>query len=128
VAIINLEVSAAMIARWAQEHSIDQDRLYLVNLRGRRNPFSHPQDREFLAADLRAHGTESLIVDPFGRAYPGQSQNDAGEIGTFLVGSTSSRAPRSEPKTSCSPRTPDGTGNAPGDHQRSKTGQTSSSP
>jgi len=84
-AILNLEVSAAMLGRWAEDHGIDRDRLYLVNLRGRRNPFTHPQDRAILAADLRARGVESLIVDPFGRAYPGKSQNDSGEVGAWLV-------------------------------------------
>jgi len=85
VAFLNFEVSAGMLGRWADEHGIDRDRLYLVNLRGRRNPFTHPQDRALLADDLRARGTESLIVDPFGRAYPGKSQNDSGEVGAFLV-------------------------------------------
>lgn len=85
VAILNLEVSAAMLGRWADEHGIDRDRLYLVNLRGRRNPFTHPQDRAILATDLRARDVESLIVDPFGRAYPGKSQNDSGEVGAWLV-------------------------------------------
>jgi len=85
VAVLNFEVSAAMLAHWANEHGIDRDRFYQVNLRGRRNPFTHPRDRELLAADLRARGVESLIVDPFGRAYPGKSQNDSGEVGSWLV-------------------------------------------
>ena len=53
--------------------------------RGRRNPLSHPEDAARLAAALRAHRVESLIVDPFGRAYGGKSQNDAGEVGAWLV-------------------------------------------
>jgi hypothetical protein len=85
VAVLNFEVSAAMLAYWANEHGIDRDRFYQVNLRGRRNPFTHQHDRELLAADLRARGVESLIVDPFGRAYPGKSQNDSGEVGSWLV-------------------------------------------
>jgi hypothetical protein len=85
VAILNFEVSAAMIARWADEHGIDRERLYLVTLRGRRNPFTHPRDREALAADLRSRGVESLICDPFGRAYTGKSQNDPGEVGAWLI-------------------------------------------
>src|SRR5665811_2371792 len=85
VGFLNFAVSAAMLAYWADEHGIDRDRFYQVNLRGRRNPFTHPQDRAILAADLRARGVESLIVDPFGRAYPGKSQNDSGEVGAWLV-------------------------------------------
>jgi hypothetical protein len=85
VAILNFEVSAAMLGRWADEHGIDRERLYIVTLRGRRNPFTHPDDRARLADDLRNRGTESLIVDPFGRAYTGKSQNDPGEVGSWLV-------------------------------------------
>jgi AAA domain len=85
VGILNFEVSAAMLGRWADEHGIDRERFYMVNLRGRRNPFTHPGDRETLAADLRGRGVETLICDPFGRAYPGKSQNDPGEVGAWLV-------------------------------------------
>ncbi|MDN5766359.1 MAG: AAA family ATPase, partial [Humibacillus sp.] len=85
VSVLNYEVSGEMLGRWADEHGIDRDRLYLVNLRGRRNPLSHPEDRQRLADDLRSRGTEALIVDPFGRAYTGTSQNDPGEVGSWLV-------------------------------------------
>jgi len=84
IAILNFEVSAAMLARWAADVDIDPDRLYLVNLRGRRNPFTHPEDREHLAQTLRSQAVEALIVDPFSRAYTGASQNDSGEVGSFL--------------------------------------------
>lgn len=85
VALLNYEVSAAMIARWAAEVGIDHDRFYVVNLRGRRNPLSHPDDRAILAEDLLARNVESIICDPFGRAYTGKSQNDSGEVGAWLV-------------------------------------------
>ena len=85
VALLNYEVSAAMIARWAADVGIDQDRLYVVTLRGRRNPLSHPDDRAILAEDLLARNVESIICDPFGRAYTGKSQNDSGEVGAWLV-------------------------------------------
>jgi AAA domain len=84
VAFLNYEVSAAQLGRWADEAGVDPDRLYLVNLRGRRNPLSNPEDRGRLAADLRAHDAEVLIVDPFSRAYSGLSQNDPGEVGAWL--------------------------------------------
>lgn len=38
VAVLNYEVSAAQLARWADEAQVPPDRLLLVNLRGRRNP------------------------------------------------------------------------------------------
>lgn len=85
VAILNYEVSGAQLARWADEVGVPVERLFLVNLRGRRNPLDHPEDRAALAALLRANSVETLIVDPFGRAYSGASQNDAGEVGAWLV-------------------------------------------
>lgn len=85
VAILNYEVSGEILSRWAHEAGIDHDRLHLVNLRGRRNPLAHVDDREQLAGWLRSRDVESLVVDPFGRAYTGQSQNDPGEVGAWLI-------------------------------------------
>jgi len=85
VAILNFEVTAQQLGRWAHEVDIDEDRLYQVNLRGRRNPFGHPDDRERLIELLVRHEVESLIVDPFGRAFTGTNQNDSGEVGAFLA-------------------------------------------
>jgi len=85
VAILNYEVSAAQLGRWAADVDVPDDRLLLVNLRGRRNPLQHPDDREVLAEMLRRNDVESLIVDPFGRAFSGKSQNDSGEVGAWLA-------------------------------------------
>jgi hypothetical protein len=65
--------------------AIRRDRLYLVNLRRRRNPLNHDEDRQRLAGLLRTHNVESLIIDPFGRAYTGKSENDSGEVGAWLA-------------------------------------------
>lgn len=86
VAILNFEVTGAMLAAWAAKTGLPADRLYLVNLRGRRNPLHSDEDRAELAARLRGHGVESVIVDPFGRAYTGVSQNDNGEVQQWLTG------------------------------------------
>lgn len=85
IAFLNFEVSAATVARWADEHGIPHDRMFLVNLRGRRNPLGNDIDRQALAAKLRDKEVESVFVDPFGRAYTGTSQNDPGEVGSFLA-------------------------------------------
>jgi hypothetical protein len=85
VCLLNYEVSAAQVAHWADDIGIDHDRLLLVNLRGGLNPLTITDRRARLAELLRSHDVESLIVDPFGRAYSGQSQNDAGEVGAWLV-------------------------------------------
>jgi len=82
---LNYEVSAAQLARWADDAGVDRRRMYLANLRGRRNPLAHPQDRAELARRMKAHGVEAVIVDPFGRAYTGTNQNDAGEVGAWLT-------------------------------------------
>jgi hypothetical protein len=86
VALLNFEVSAGQVAGWADEVGVDADRLFLVNLRGRRSPLGSEEDRGRLAGLLRSRGVETIICDPFGRAYTGNSQNDAGEVGAFLAG------------------------------------------
>lgn len=85
VAILNYEVSGHTLAAWADEHRIDGDRLFLVNLRGCANPLSNPRARVELAQWLRIRSIEALIVDPFGRAFNGTSQNDPGEVGAWLI-------------------------------------------
>jgi hypothetical protein len=85
VTLLNYEVSGDTITQWADEAGLDLDRFFIVNLRGRRNPLADPEDRGRFAGLLRQRGTESLLVDPFGRAYTGQSQNDPGEVGGWLA-------------------------------------------
>ncbi|OBY29469.1 AAA family ATPase [Mycolicibacter kumamotonensis] len=85
VAILNYEVSGQQLSRWAKEVDVPHDGLILVNLRGCRDPLTHDDDRSRLASELRAHKVETLIVDPFGRAYSGANQNDSGAVGAWLV-------------------------------------------
>lgn len=85
VALLNYEVSDHQIARWAHDANINPNRLLLVNLRGRRNPLATEADQTKLSDLLRQHDIESVLVDPFGRAYTGQNQNDAGEVGAWLA-------------------------------------------
>jgi AAA domain len=85
VAMLKFEVSGAQLVRWADEAGIPRDRLFLVNLRGRRNPFTAEEDRQALAALLRGREVEAVLTDPFGRAYSGTSQNDPGEVGAWLA-------------------------------------------
>jgi len=85
VAVLNYEVSGATFARWADEHGVPRDRLLIVNVRGRRNPLADDEDRAHLAQFLRSREIEALAVDPFGRAYTGEAQNDAGEVGLWLT-------------------------------------------
>ena len=86
VAILNYEMPKKLLAHWADDVGIPHDRLYIVNLRGRRNPFDSPEDLEELTTRIRdKHHAEILLVDPFGRAFNGRSQNDAGEVTAWLT-------------------------------------------
>lgn len=85
VGLLNYEVSGPTLARWAADVGVPHDGLVLVNLRGRRNPLDHPEDRDALVEYLTTLDVSALIVDPFGRAYTGQSQNDPGEVGAWLA-------------------------------------------
>lgn len=85
IALLNFEVNAAQIARWAADVGVPPERFLLVNLRGRRNPLGDPEDRGRLAGYLRSRDVETLLVDPFSRAYTGISQNDPGEVGTWTA-------------------------------------------
>lgn len=86
VALLNFEVNGAQIARWLADAGVPADRVVIVNLRGRRNPLSNDTDRDELVRLLKAREVESLLIDPFGRAFTGESQNDAAEVGRFLAG------------------------------------------
>jgi len=85
VAFLNYEVTSHQVAAWANDVGVPIDGLLLVNLRGARNPLSSREGRAQLADLLQRHEVELLIVDPFGRAYAGESQNDAGQVGHFLA-------------------------------------------
>jgi hypothetical protein len=81
IAMLNFEMPALQLAQWLDSMRIPQNRLYLINLRARANPLASEQDRAALAQLLRSRGSETIIYDPFGRAYTGKSQNDPGEVG-----------------------------------------------
>lgn len=85
VAILNYEVADAQLGYWARQVGVPEDRFVQVDLRGRRNPFAHPDDLKHLAEMLKGHQVESLIVDPFGQAFPGTNQDNAGEVGGWLA-------------------------------------------
>jgi hypothetical protein len=85
VVVLNYEVTGAQFARWMADIGVPPDRCYVINLRGRRNLLADADGRAELVAQIRAQDGEVLIVDPFGRAYTGKSQNDAAEVTPWLV-------------------------------------------
>lgn len=84
VVALNYEVTPQQYGRWMADLGVPADRLYVINMRGRRNLLADAEGREGLAELIRKHEGEALIVDPFGRAYTGRSQNDAAEITLWL--------------------------------------------
>ena len=64
VALLNFEVSAAQIGRWADDVDVPE-RFLIFNARGARNPLADAADRAWLAKSLRNYDVESVIVDPF---------------------------------------------------------------
>jgi hypothetical protein len=84
-ALLNFEVSGSQICPWAREVGIPGDRLLMVHLRGCSNPFADPNDTARLAELMHQYNVEVIFVDPFGRAYSGTNQNDAGEVGAWLA-------------------------------------------
>ncbi|MFC7488784.1 AAA family ATPase [Knoellia sp. CPCC 206453] len=87
VTILNYEVSGQTLTRWAHEHGIDPDRCYVVNLRGARNPLLVPAERLRLAQDLKARGTECLIVDTYSRAAAKAvtEKGNSGQVSDWLT-------------------------------------------
>lgn len=83
--LLNYEVDGETCARWLDEIGVPVERLFLVNLRGRRNLLADEAGRAELVELIRAAEGEVLAVDPFGRAFTGRSQNDAAEVGPWLV-------------------------------------------
>lgn len=84
VALLNYEVAAPQVARWAAQVGIPEDRFVLVNLRGCPNPLGSPTHRARLATRLRSHDVETVMVDPFANAFTGSKDIDAVEVRRFL--------------------------------------------
>jgi len=85
VVVLNYEVTGEQFARWMADIGVPAERCYVINLRGRRNLLADEQGRRALAEQVRAQDGQAFVVDPFGRAYDGASQNDAAEVTPWLV-------------------------------------------
>jgi len=85
VVVLNYEVTGTQFARWMHDIGVPPDRCYVINLRGRRNLLADAEGRAELVSTIQAQAGEVLIVDTFGRAYTGKSQNDAAEVTPWLV-------------------------------------------
>lgn len=90
VALWNYEVSPGMYRRWladALAGVADEalERLVLLNLRGIAGPSLITPSGQQQAVDwLRANRIDLWIVDPFARAFGGESENDNALVGRWL--------------------------------------------
>ena len=85
VAFLNYEMSRDTFHAWAEDLDISRNRFLAMHLRGIANPLARPEAMEELAGLLRKRDVETLLVDPFGKAYTGDSQDDAGEVRKWLT-------------------------------------------
>lgn len=85
VVVLNYEVTGETFAAWMADIGMPADRLVAVNLRGRRNLLADQTGRAELVDLIRERDGQVLVVDPFGRAFTGKSQNDAAEVTPWLV-------------------------------------------
>jgi hypothetical protein len=85
VGVWNYEVGSAMYARWWQALDITNgDAVNVVSMRGERVPLDSPIGRQWAIDWLRAERIDVWIVDPFARAFTGDSENDNTAVGRFL--------------------------------------------
>lgn len=84
VAMLSFEMTPAQVGGWCRKLGIPADRLVLVNLRAMGNPFRSEKHKKALAKMLRDRDVETLLIDTFTKAFTGESQNDAGEVQTWL--------------------------------------------
>lgn len=84
VIVLNYEVTGETFARWMDDIGVPSERMYVVNLRGRRNLLADEAGRTELVELIRAQEGEVLTVDPFGRSFTGKSQNDTAEVTPWL--------------------------------------------
>ena len=127
VVFLNYEVSGDQLAAWADSLGIPRERLYLVNLRGRRNLLADEDGRAELVGLLTAAEGEILVVDPFGRRSPAGHRMTLPSSGRGSCSWTPWPPTPASPKW-YSPRTPAGTANGPAVPLRSRTGLTRWSP
>ena len=86
VAFLNYELSAGQMKIWVRDVGLRANsHLLVVNLKGCRNPLSHPEDRAALAEQLREANVEIVVVDPFRVAASGIEQNSASEVSAWLA-------------------------------------------
>lgn len=80
VALLSYEMDAAELIDWCRSAGVDLTRLVVLDLRDVPNPLCEPFEREVLAMALDALEVEIIMVDTFGRAFTGDSQDSASDV------------------------------------------------
>ena len=85
IVLLNYEVGREQIGEWLDDLGVDRDRVVVITMRGTRNLLATERGRDELVRVIREHNGQVLIVDPFGRAFSGRSQNDVAEVTPWLA-------------------------------------------
>ncbi|MFE6508316.1 AAA family ATPase [Nocardioides sp. NPDC057767] len=85
VALLSYEMDAAELIDWCGSAGVDLARLVVVDLRDIPNPLRDPFEREILARALDALEVEIVMVDTFGRAFTGESQDSASDVTAWFA-------------------------------------------
>ncbi|MEU4449891.1 AAA family ATPase [Nocardioides sp. NPDC023903] len=80
IALLSYEMDAAELIDWCHSAGVDLTRLVVLDLRDVPNPLRDPFEREVLAKALDALEVEIIMVDTFGRAFTGDSQDSASDV------------------------------------------------
>lgn len=80
IALLSYEMDAAELIDWCNSAGVDLTRLVVLDLRDVPNPLGDVFEREVLANALDALEVEIIMVDTFGRAFTGESQDSASDV------------------------------------------------
>lgn len=78
VGLLSYDQSANISVNWMERAGIPHDRASVVDINGRGNPLSVPEQRRQIIAAWRQMKVEIVIVDSFSASFTGMDQNDAG--------------------------------------------------
>lgn len=85
VAVLSYEMKRSQLGSWLEDMGLSAyaDRLHVLNLRGRANPLATADGRDAVRAWLEENAAEQVVIDTFGRAFVGRSQDGAGDVNVW---------------------------------------------
>lgn len=85
IALLSYEMDGAELIDWCASAGVDLTRLVVLDLRDVPNPLRDPFEREVLGGLLDKLEVEVVMVDTFGRAFTGDSQDSASEVTAWFA-------------------------------------------